>query len=289
MTLGNGLDDLEIALDRAFLEYHPAWERDLRITAGKFNHPMLHNPIFGELVWDDDVQPEGIAIDYQWGDLGGILESVDLHLAEYILLEQSTADDAMATVAQLSADFRLAKAASGSLAFTYYYYSDASPDGSQILVEENDGNATIDRNGDGIPDDFVSDFEILNPVAVLEVGQGEWPLTFVTEYMKNFGAEGDLDQGFVAGAAIGRKRERGDLRAYYQWQLVEQDAVFSPFAQDDFLRTTNHRSHVMGLQYVVDAGTVLHLWGLMSTPDRDLDENDGSDSWRLRLDLDLKF
>jgi len=65
--------------------------------------------------------------------------------------------------------------------------------------------------------------------------------------------------------------------------------VFSPFAQDDFLLTTNHRSHLLGGSYVVGRGTVLNLWALVSRPDpRGPLTPDDDDRWRLRLDLDLR-
>ncbi len=79
-----------------------------------------------------------------------------------------------------------------------------------------------------------------------------------------------------------------DWLAYYQWQVIEQDSVFSVVAQDDLLFATNHRSHVAGVRYRALKGLEAHLWGLVSKPDVDMN---GSDQyqWRLRLDINTKF
>ena len=60
----------------------------------------------------------------------------------------------------------------------------------------------------------------------------------------NTDAEGDADQGFAAGLKVAGSS--GCWNLYYQFQTVEQDAVFSPFAGDDFILQTNHQSHVFG-------------------------------------------
>ena len=79
---------------------------------------------------------------------------------------------------------------------------------------------------------------------------------------------------------------------YYQWQAVEQDAVFSAFAQDDFLFATNHRSHLVGANYQARENVGVHLWGLFSArdrtfPGRTTDSDD--EQWRVRLDVNVKF
>ena len=66
------------------------------------------------------------------------------------------------------------------------------------------------------------------------------------EYILNLLAEGEDQQGWAIGISLGKYKKQGGWKLYYQWQVVEEDAVFSAYAQDDFLFQTNHESHVFG-------------------------------------------
>jgi hypothetical protein len=55
--------------------------------------------VYGELVWDADAQPEGIAAGYTL-EAGGHL-SINLLGAEYILLEQGNSGDATLSAGQV--------------------------------------------------------------------------------------------------------------------------------------------------------------------------------------------
>ena len=61
-TFGTTFNSLRLSLDRIFLKYSPQRAPGFWVTGGKFAHPFYANPVYGELVWDADVQPDGIAI-----------------------------------------------------------------------------------------------------------------------------------------------------------------------------------------------------------------------------------
>lgn len=291
VTLGSGFDGFEISLDRAFATYRPGWLEGVALTAGKFSHGFTANPVYGELVWDADVQPEGAEVSYDvrgdgWFQAGGV------RVAEYVLLEQGNAKDATATAGQVTLRVNCCDPWFATAAFGYYYYTDTTPDGSRAILADNAGNATRDLDTDGLADQFVSDFGILHPLLAVEYRGFAVPVQVAAEYMHNHRARGDRDSGWAAGVAVGGAARQGDWRSYYQYQLIEQDAVFSPFAQDDFLFATNHRSHVVGAGYQLTDKVGLHLWGLISQlehrlmgPTTDSDRH----QWRIRLDLNIKF
>ena len=117
-------------------------------------------------------------------------------------------------------------------------------------------------------------------------------MTFAGEYIKNTRADIDADEGWALGLSLGSAAKKGDWRTYYQWQVIEQDAVFSAFAQDDFLFSTNHRSHLFGVNYQLTDKIGLHLWGLVSARDKTFNTpttDSDSDQWRVRLDLNVKL
>ncbi len=291
VTFGDGFDDFDVSIDHAFVKYEPEWVSGAWITAGKFVHPFHRNPIYGELVWDADVNPEGVVAGFGLGDVGPF-DQIDLMLAGYTVLEDFSTDDVFALAAQASGRLSLREHLSAELAAGYYLYTNVVPDGNLTLLGDNAGNATVDRDGDGSADDFVSDFGIFNTIASLTWEGWRMPLTVAGEYIWNTQARGGHDQGWALGASLGKTKKKGDWRIYYQWQVVEQEAVFSPFAQDDFLLQTNHRSHVFGSNYQLADNVGLQVWGLISS--RDLTSagattDSDKDQWRLRVDLTIKF
>ena len=117
-------------------------------------------------------------------------------------------------------------------------------------------------------------------------------MTLSAEYILNTEARTSDDQGWAAGIAFGTTRSKGDWRFYYQYQVVEQDAVFSAFAQDDFLFATNHRSQLLGVNYQIMDKIGLHVWGLVSQRDKTFPASttdSDKDQWRVRADLNIRF
>ena len=291
VTLGGGFDDFEVSIDRALVTYRPAFAEGAWLTAGKFIHPFKRNPVYGALVWDADVNPEGVMGGWTLSDTGPF-EQLDFMVGGYTVLEDATTDDVFALAAQAAGRLTLAEDISANLAVGYYLYSDATPEGNLALLADNAGNAVVDTDGDGTADDFVSDFAILNPIVAFTYAGWQMPLTLSGEYILNTQARGGRDQGWAIGASYGHTKSKGDWRLYYQWQVVEQDSVFSAFAQDDFLFQTNHRSHVFGVNYQFADNIGLHLWGLVSARDQTfpgLTTDSDKDQWRLRADLTIKF
>ncbi|MAF64591.1 MAG: hypothetical protein CMJ84_02875 [Planctomycetes bacterium] len=283
-TFGDALDGVELGLDRAFVTWRPERVEDAWVTAGKFGHDFYANPVYSELVWDGDVQPEGLLAGLRRTDVGP-LRDLTLRAGKYLLLEQGAGSDASVVVAQLACGFDFGADWAGTAALGYYGYDDVTPDGGTGLLDDNSGNATVDEDGEAV--DFESGFAVWNPILGLTRTSGGRPLSVAAEWMHNARAENEADSGWALGAAWGQAREKGDVRLYYQWQVLERDAIFSPFAQDDFLFATNHRSHAIGMNYQLADGIGLHLWALVSAPEEA--GGDDEERWRVRLDLNIKF
>lgn len=282
-TLGDGLEGLEFTLDRAFLTWRPAALESTWVTAGKFANPQRTNPVYGELAWDADVQPEGVA--FGWGtELGTGGARLELSAGEYLLVEQALAEESLATVAQVVLTSPLATGVEGQLAVGWSRVSDPAPDGATRLVAQNGGNALVDRNGDGTPDGFAQDFGVLDVVASVRIERGAHPLTLAFEALENLAAD-EESTGYALGLAWGRASHAGDWRAFVQRHYIEREAVFSVFAQDDFPRTTDHEGWLAGVNRQLTDAVGLQLWGMTSDPI----EGNGESLWRLRLDLNVKF
>ena len=297
-TLGSVFNSFELNLDRAFVTYAPAWAPGFRITGGKFAHPFYRNPVYGELIMDGDVQPAGGAAGYVYeGD--GRLQKAEAWVGEYILEEQDLAKEALLTVLQGAAHFGITDAVVGHAAVGYYHYHDPDPDRSVAIAGDNDGNTVILRDTMppvGIFDeaDFVAQFGILNPIVAATYDGWFVPVTVSGEYINNVrpGTAG-RNQGWAVGFSLGRRKRQGDWRCFYQFAVVEQDAVFSAFANDDYHLQTNRRGHVFGGTYQVLDNVGLRAWGIVQQRDhRDRsDPNKDSEKaqWRARADINIKF
>ncbi len=294
-NLGESFDKKPISLDRAFATWKPEFLAGAWLTAGKFAHPFETNPVFAELVWDADIQPEGVAAAWKHAFADG--GDIALVAGEYLLLDNSTnssLESASAWVAQVSAHQKLGDHDRLLEAVGVYRYQRLNPDdinGSR-LVGENNGNLLVDTNGDAILDDFASRFTIWNPILALEDSTLGPPVTFAAEYVWNPRARHDADIGWSTGVKVGRNKAMGDWQVYYEWQVMEQDAVLSSFTNDDFLFGTNFRGHLFGARYQLLDKTELHVWASAMRRD-DLGTTKTTDSdklqWRARIDVNFRF
>jgi hypothetical protein len=271
VTLGDGFKDFEIDLDRAFLTYQPDWALGGWATAGKFANPFRQNPVYGELVWDADVQPEGAVLGFTRRGIPGV-DELRIVAGGYYFFHQDDAGDAGAAVIQGSARVPLGAHFTSNVAVGYYWWSDPTPDG-------NSPSPGVDLSGN---------FGILNPI--LSVSYDDWkvPVVASAEYIFNTRARSSRDSGYALGVALGRAAKKRDWRVYYQWQVVETDSVFPAVSQDDFPFTTDFRGHVFGVNYQFLDKVGLHVWALVSQPDAPGAGNDNT-VWRPRIDLNFKF
>ena len=284
------LRGVEFNLDRVYMTAEPPFLDGAFVTIGKFGHPFAHNPVYGELVWDDDVQPEGIV----GGWRGMPAENLELELTagQYLLLSQDDFDEFSAFVAQGAAKLKIDEHWSVMGAVGWYRYGDTEPDDSLGAVNDNNGNSVrIDLTdpNDPFADKYLADFHILNPIASATYRGLSMPVTLAGEYVLNTGADGDTrdgNTGWAIGGSVGQTKQPGDWYVFYQYQRIEQDAVFSPFSQDDFRFGTNFKGHVYGAKYKVSDRFSVRGWGLTARP---VDGPSIGNSTRLRLDLDASF
>lgn len=285
-SLGSGFQSFDVRLDRAYVTYQPRQISNLSITAGKFAHPFRRNPVYGELVWDADIQPEGIIATYTLVDERiKLFDRLDFTIGEYLVLQQNELDEASVFVAQIAGDKALSQNVDLLLALSWYRYTDLTPDDDLSFRLKNAGNSIAG-------DEFASDFSIFNPMVALTYKGFHRPLTVSGELMWNTGADSDDGQGWALGLSYGETRRPKDWRAYYQFQYIERDAVLSAVSQDDFTLATNFRGHMFGVQFKLSDSAALHLWALLAerlSSDGFFFDDGGDDQWRVRLDLNFRF
>ena len=65
------------------------------------------------------------------------------------------------------------------------------------------------------------------------------PIVLSAQFFTNLDANIDKDKGFAAGIRLGNTKSKGDFKLYYNFQLVEQDSVFSALKFYDCHKTSN--------------------------------------------------
>ncbi len=278
VTLGNFVDDLEISLDRVYLELR---YKGLFFTGGKFANPFLRT----DLVWDGDVNPQGVAGHYTFAGSGKITAKITGMLAIIDEHSASSVPDSEMRGGQLQFAIRPTSDWSLTLAGAYYDYditslsnADAGDTRSNFLTA--DGTA------------YISDFDLFDAIAVVEYRgfSEQYPVRFVADYVKNLGAEVDEDSGIMLDLFVGKASKKKDLRFRYGYSETKTDAVLAAFSNDNTTIATNYKQHTLTVDYVAVENTTLNLTWYLHRKNQLLTPNDSNDFVsRLRLNAVVKF
>ena len=269
-TLGNGFSRKDIGFDRAFV----AWRASDTVTlrAGKMGLPMFR-PARNFLIFDNDLNPEGIAIGYD-GD------SVFANAMAFWVDERSVNDDAMLYGAQGGYRLAIGDAARLTVGASYYDYTNTQGFEPPFLGLAQ-GNS-VDGAGN-----LINDYDLAEIFAELELEAGGQPLQVFVDIVENTEAQ-NFESGIALGARWRDAGEPGTWEVAWVYEDLEADAVIANFTDSDFAGGgTDGRGHVFRGVYAfrdnVDfTGTLfLNERGEAAGNERDYD--------RLQLDINFRF
>jgi hypothetical protein len=243
VTVGSFVNDFPFSLDLASLELNrPRWG----LAAGKFTNPLLST----ELVWDGDVNPQGLSGRVTLGKPGGVTGTLT---ALYFVVDQQVADTGsdmagaqFALRAKAGAQWQVTAAAG------YYDYRIRSL-ANATLADDVRGNRLAPGNTA-----YLSDFNLLNALVTVDyTGFGErFPLRIVGDYVHNSGAN-DLNTGWEADVYVGRVTRPGETRWRYGYGVTQTDAILAAFGQDNTTLGTNYEIHQLAVDGVPIPGLLL--------------------------------
>lgn len=271
VTAGSFVNDLAFSLDLASVELsRPNWG----VFAGKFTNPFLTT----ELVWDGDVNPQGVGGRLKVGNSGGVTATLT---GMYFRVDQQAGDSSSDMG---GAQIAVNAAAGGAWRFTaaagYYDYRIRSLANASLSGDVR-GNRLAPGNAD-----YLSDFDLFDALVLVDyTGFGaRLPLRFVGDYVHNGGAN-DLNSGYGFDVYFGRAQSVGDIRGRYGYAQVETDAVLAAFAHDNTTLGTNSEIHTLALDFVPRASTQLNATVYVYAPH----EPPGVFQTRLRLNAMVTF
>ncbi len=288
-NFSDGFNQVQVVIDRAYLMYQPAALSHFALWLGKMPNVLANSTVYSELTWDDDLQPEGMAMTLRNLETGKSRLNVfgGAFLLSNIL---NTGKGQWLQTGQLTMSSTLKNNLELTLAGGVYHFSHVKDSEVNALpFDANAGNAVYTRweleGTDSVQRTrYKSGFTVLDNFFLMKLPLRHKSLHLKGQLIYNPSANGD-NTGFAAGFSWGSLSGAGEWRIYYQYQQIHQDAVFSPFVQDDFLRQTNFNGHVFGIARAFDAKVSLHFWGLVSQ-NRTADAKGQS---RFRLDLNVKI
>lgn len=270
--LGSGADGFngaDLALDRFNLKWQAC--DDFTLQGGKFAHVFQGPPVYGEFVWDADVQPAGLAATY--GPGRNDRRGWDVRGAGYVAVENGNDKDP----GMVGLQGNLYVPAGDELGLTFstsimdWFNLDAGTG-----VPGNQGNT-----------DVMGDFLIWEGFAAVDhPGCKLGGATAFVQGMSNLDDDDDGD-GYALGFALGGSGHAGATQGFATYYDLDANAVFSPPAQDDTPISgtgigMGMDGVMVGARHWVTDSFAIKVWALTSNADA------ADDPLRVRLDFDFR-
>jgi len=211
-TLEDDFDMKSIYLDLAYINWQPV--NGLEVIGGKFKQPW--EKVSGALVWDGDLNPEGMTLRYTT-KLGGakVIASAG-HLVQSESSNDTVSEDAKVTFGQLAAKFKLAGAKTKL--------------GVSVFDFDPRNGSDFPAFGRGNSDD--TEFNLMEVFGETSLDFG-LPVKLYGHYVKNNDASGD-ESGEDTAWLLGVGTKMGNWKASYDYREIEANSVNSLFNDSDF-------------------------------------------------------
>ena len=266
-------------LDLAYFDFHPVKASGLHIYGGKMKN-SFYKPAKHQLIWDGDVNPEGVAINF--GRDASEKVSYFLVGSWYSVMERKADPDIYMLGAQGGLKIKTSEKSHISFGANYYGYQNLK--GSEALFDDEFfGNTSmVDADSNDV---FANDFTLVEGFAEIGFKTGKASWTAYGSYVNNTAAD-SLNTGYIAGLGVKSGKGKGawKIGGFYKW--VEDDAVIGLFADSDFGGgTTDVKGFAISGGYAIAKN--VELASSLFINQRGI--KDGTDYTRLFIDLKMKF
>jgi hypothetical protein len=261
-TIGDYFRRDIIGIDLAYVTLTPPALEWLSITGGKMNNPIWQTKLSSPMVYDGDLNPEGVAeqINLSLGDSKRY--ALLANFGQWAFREDSASSDTDGYLfefqggieAKLGGDDAKNAPIKATLAGGYYITQNAQSVPALDAGFFNFGNS---RDGGG---QYLDDFEVVSVRGEVEWRVSDKPflgtpckLTLSGEYINNL-AEGydvaDQTEGYSGQIAFGGNKKKGEWQVAYQYKNLEADATWDAMTDSDWGNGgTDRRGHVVKGSY----------------------------------------
>lgn len=275
--LDNEFSRKSLDLDLAYLDW--TFAPGAHAIGGKMRMPFVRPG--QSLFWDNDVNPEGIAVTYRGSALFG--SAYGFWIDENVASTESGATPADTTDtrmfgAQVGSRFGFGES---TLVLAGMYYDLAAAQGRRPFYNNSPNGNSLDLTGG-----LAYDFRVIEAMAELNTQLGVLPMQLWLDAARNMDA--DLDTAFGAGVMFGKASDVGSWEAGLAYQSLDKDALFAQFVDSDFgAGLTDTRGWILRAGYVPHENVVLNAtyFGTQGNVER----GDEFDFERLLLDVGVRF
>jgi len=276
-TLKQNFSSKDIWLDLAYFHWHPASREGLNVYGGKIKNPF-YTVGKNQLVWDSDLNPEGVAATYAIPL--GKRDTLHITGGAFWVDESSSGVDTSLWGIQGYIKHALGNPDYVLAGVSYWDYANiqGKTDTYGILA----GN-TPDSTGSK----WASDYDIIEFFSEYGTKISSMPVTVFGNWVKNTVAISGEDTGWLIGATLNKAKEPGSWELSYDYRDIEADAVLGAFTDSDFIGGgTDGEGHRFGLKYQLAKNlqaALTYFHNEKRSSGRDYDYR------RLQADLLLKF
>ncbi|PWE38963.1 putative porin [Pseudomonas prosekii] len=269
-SLDNNFTKKDIWLDQGYVDYHPTAIKDLHLIGGKMAQPWVST---GDIIWDSDISPEGLAATYQHA-----LGPVELFgsAGHYTLKDNVDGEgkqfrhDLRLYAGQLGARFAITDNLKMTLGGSVYGY------------DNDDNTTTLAINGNSAGEEF----KLYEGFGALDIGGLPVPLSLYGQIVNNKDASNDQDMGWLAGV----KTKFYGFGVDYNYRDVQRNAVVGAFTDSDFANGfTGSRGSKVKVSYELDKNFSLGATYFMAKSDYTNATVRDSKINTLQLDAEAKF
>jgi len=269
-SFDDGFSRKDIGVDLAYFDWAAA--DGLNVFGGKMKNP-LYRAGSVPLIYDGDLNPEGLAIKYNKGVFFG-------NAGIFSVEERSSSSDSRLAAIQAGAKFAVGDNAQLTVGAGYFAYSDTA--GNSPFYNGSAKGNSVDINGD-----YIYDYKNTEFFSQFDTSVGDWPLSIYGHWTKN-NEVSEQHTASAFGAKIGTARNNGDMEFSWTYQDIEADAVIGTFSDSDFGGGgTDSSGHILKAKYALSEGVSLAGTYFMNEVDRF--QGTEHDYDRLQLDVEFKF
>jgi hypothetical protein len=286
-NLTGGFSRKTINLDLAYIDFHPKRIPGLNMNAGKMRFPF-ETADKTQLVWDNDLTPEGIALTYKHkaGEKAGVF----MNAAGFYVTDNDPDNEQWMSGGQ--AGFSVKPSCRVSIMAGAGYFDFLRTKGMPAFYNssKNYGNSSTKVvNEDKTTYYYIADYKEFEILGVLDATVNEkMSLRFTGDYVNNTGTD-SLNTGYLFGGTLNYGKDRGSLRLSANYRAVEADAVIGVFNSSDFIGGgTNGKGWELGFSVGLAKGTSLDATYLLNKKGIKEDETE-LDYKRLEVDFQAKF
>jgi len=242
--LEDGFSKKDIWLDLAYFNWHPSSAEELLITGGKMKNPF-YRAGKNQLIWDSDLNPEGIAAQGRRSLDSG--DQLFVNGGGFWVDESGSGADTSLWGAQTyikhdmnNSDYLLGGA-------SYLDYGNIEGRGDLKSTWSSSGSFFGNTSSGGVYRDDYNIFEVFGEYGFKCSGL---PVAAFASWVRNVAATTSEDTGWLVGAKLNKAKDPGSWEFSYDYRELDADAVVGGFTESDFVDSkTNSRGHKFGFKY----------------------------------------